>query len=186
MFPVWSVTYVPGVYLKTCPPKAVLRVVGMGNGVKCTVTYRENAMRSFKAILSKVPVKVRVRFLESMSFSNGKLVNVRIGDLRGVLRKTDIQALMLSCGCKQNSMCNPFSGECFEIMDSACNPDNCTKEPLPVELGSLLLGTPSHVRQRFLNSLDFENGHLTRADQELVKRHVVGAKIKQLPHVPSK
>ena len=52
-------------------------------------------MRSFKVILSKVPVNVRVRFLESMSFSNGKLVNVRIGDLRGVLRKSDIQALML-------------------------------------------------------------------------------------------
>jgi hypothetical protein len=139
-------------------------------------------VRSLKTILSKVPPSARTRFLESMSFANGRLVHVRLGDVRGSLRKNDLQALMQSCGCKQGYMCNPFDGECFEIMDHACNPDCCTKEPL-VELGSLLLGAPPRIRQRFLNSLDFENGHLTRADIHLVEEHVQKARIKRLPRV---
>jgi hypothetical protein len=143
-------------------------------------------MQSLRAILSKVPLKVRIPFLESMSFVNGNLVSVRIGDLRGALRDSEVQALMQSCGCKQNSMCDPFSGKCFERMDSACNPDNCTKQALPVELGSLLLDTSPRIRQRFLDSLDFEDGRLTRSDIQLVKGHVTKTKMRQLPQVGSK
>ena len=141
-------------------------------------------MRSLKAILEKVPANARTRFLESMSFSRGKLVHVRIGDLRGLLRKNDIEALVQSVGCKQNSMCNPYSGTCFEILDHACNPDCCTKEPL-LELGSVLMGIPPRIRHRFLNSLEFANGQLIRADIQLVEGHLEKAKMKRLPRLSS-
>lgn len=139
-------------------------------------------MRSLRAILENVPARARNRFLESMSFSRGKLVHVGLGDLRGVLREREIKALVQTLGCKQNSKCNPYSGVCIESYDHACNPDCCTKEPL-LELGPALMGIPPRIRQRFLNSLDFENGQLIRADITLVEAHLAKAKMKRLPRL---
>jgi len=144
-------------------------------------------MRSFKDIMSRVPLNERLRFLESMSFVNGKLVNVRLADLRGVLRQSDIEALMADCGCKQGYECNPYNGNCVANIDYACNPASC--KPISpsgsafVELGTLLLQTPPPVRQRFLDSLDFENGQLTGAEILLVEKHVDEKNHSNLPAV---
>ena len=142
-------------------------------------------MSSLRAILSKVPVNVRVDFLESMSFGNGSLVSIGLAELRGVLSKPGLQALMESCGCKQGYMCYPPTGECLEHPESACNAESCAKVKgdTIVALGVLLQGTPPEIRRHFLDSLDFEHGHLTRADTHLVEEHIEEAMRKHLPHV---
>jgi hypothetical protein len=131
-------------------------------------------MRSFKDIMSRVPLNVRLRFLESMAFANGKLVHVKLGDLRGVLGESDIEALMLNCGCKQGYACyDPLPDGCHQFEDHACNEANCKAAPKkPVALGTLLLQTPPRVRQHFLDSLDFENGQLKGAEIHLVEKYV--------------
>jgi hypothetical protein len=141
-------------------------------------------MSPFRTILSQAPRNVRIEFLESMSFANGRLVNVRIDGVRNVLGQGDFQALMQSCGCRSGYMCDPFNGKCFEIMDSACNPNNCTALPIPpVTLGVLLQATPSNIRERFLDTLDFEKGLLDCAEVHLVEKHVEEAERKRLPRV---
>lgn len=141
-------------------------------------------MSQFMNVLSKVSPDVRKQFLESMSFGKGKLMDVRIDGVRRTLAEGDFQALMQDCGCKAGYACNPFDGSCGKFEDHACNPKNCTPMPDPsVSLGALLQTTPSNIRRRFLDSLDFENGELTRAAVHLVEAHVAKLERNQLPHV---
>jgi hypothetical protein len=144
-------------------------------------------MTSFSTVLSKIPAEERTRFLESMSFANGNLINVNLGAIQGTLADGEVEALMQECGTTTIGYeCDAFTaGNCHEQAHSACNAAACkgNKGATVVQLGSLLEGTPPNARNRFLESLHFEKGQLTRADHGVLREHLDEATRAQLPLV---
>jgi hypothetical protein len=147
-------------------------------------------MSAFRKILSKAPGKTRTSFLESMVFANKKLVNIKTKGLGEVLKGGDLLAMMQSSGCTTTGYaCDAFvAGQCFKSKDMACDAASCKgNKGFPVvTLGSLLQGVGSKPRQTFLNSLDFANGKLTKANTKVLQGHISPEDFQQLPQAKRK
>jgi len=136
---------------------------------------------SFKDILARVPANERTKFLESMTFVKGKLASAWIQDLKRSLSAGDFKELKASVGWRQLSAdhegysCNG-PGECKETAGYMCNPQYCTGGGRAISLVEILDGVPADNRRQFLNSLDFQDGRLVRADAGTILDHVKAGK----------
>jgi hypothetical protein len=146
-------------------------------------------MSSFRSILANVSPTERTRFLEGMSFADGKLINVKLGAIQGALTEREVKTLMQECGTTLVGFaCHPYkAGECIALDGHACNAAACkgSQGATIVQLGSLLEGIPPRAREHFLESLNFEKGRVTGADRRVLHEHLDEAARAQLPHLPS-
>lgn len=147
-------------------------------------------MSAFRRTLSKAPGKTRIGFLESMAFANKALINIKTKGLGKILKGNDLLAMMQESGCTTTGYtCDAYTaGSCHKSADSACDAASCKgNKGFPVvTLGSLLAGVSTKPRQKFLNSLDFANGKLVKADTTVLKGHISPEKFQQLPQAKRK
>jgi hypothetical protein len=135
-----------------------------------------------KGILGKVPAQVRVGFLESLFFVDGKLASASISEVKGALNKSDYVALKRSIGMSDDheGYACVKAGECETSMGSICNPQYCTGVQ-GISLKELLRKVPPAQRTQFLNSLDFKEGRLISINPKVIEKHVLREKIGLLP-----
>ena len=123
---------------------------------------------SFKSLLAKVPEDVRMKFLESIEFKNGSLATARIKEIKGSLGKKKYRALLQSCGCictEDNEGYACKDKVCIKSDNYICNTGICGGSGSSVSLGAtgLLAGLSESERKKFLETLDFVDGHLVSA-----------------------
>jgi hypothetical protein len=144
-------------------------------------------MSTFRKIIAKAPDDLSIQLLESMSFAKGRLVNVRISELRNALPEHDVVALMQSCGCTTEGYAcsSTTAGECVKLTGYACDAAACkgSKGSVLVKLGELLASAPASVRLEYLHSLDFAKGQLISAETSLLHGHLDPATHKHLPRI---
>ena len=124
---------------------------------------------SFKSLVAKAPEDVRMKFLESMMFHNGKLATARIKEIKESLGKKKYQSMLLSLGDGEDHegyRCDGY-GSCFASDGYLCNTEVCggCSNGLGVGLGStgVFADLLPAERKKFLESLDFVDGHLVSA-----------------------
>jgi hypothetical protein len=139
---------------------------------------------SFKSILAKVPTKVRKEFLEGMFFMHGGLAGAYIGDIESHITPGEYRQLLAHLGVRlgedhKGYMCFD-KGDCLKSSKHICT-SNCYAGGGPTTVfRSMLRGVPEEDRTKFLESLDFVNGHLVNAYVGDIKSHLGQAEYKQL------
>ena len=121
---------------------------------------------SFKSLLAKAPEDVRMKFLESIEFKNGSLATARIKEIKGSLGKKKYRALLQSVGCTTDHEGYACKDKvCTKSDNYICNTGICAGVGTSVSLGAtgLLAGLSESERKKFLNSLDFVDGHFVSA-----------------------
>jgi hypothetical protein len=146
-------------------------------------------MTSFKKIVGKLPSKTRVQFLKDMVFKNGQLVNVKVTGAGGALKGNEMLPLLMNLGTTtMGYMCSGTAGDCTLNSTHACDASACKGgAAFPVTtLRAMIEKAPPNVQSAYLDSLDFANGKLIRANNDLLDGHISPEKSKHLPRVKGK
>jgi len=147
---------------------------------------------SLKSLLAKVPDRVRIGFLESMIFINGKLASARIYDVKQNLTSKEYKALKMSVGWgglgeDASGYACKGPGACTLMKDYICAPLAC-KGPTPKFGGDLSVAwmvrnAPKPIRTKFLHSIDYRDGQLIGGDRKVIEPYANNQELANFPKV---
>jgi hypothetical protein len=139
---------------------------------------------SFRSAMERLPQNVRLQFLESLMFKNGRLATAYIGGIKSHLPPTQYNQVLLALGVQAGQDYQDFACDgvatCFKKKDSICISANCTVGPKGFPLGVLLASLSTAERSRFLESLDFAGGKLVRANVASIRSRLSQPQVEQL------